>query len=78
MRAPRQLTSATLSEADSKALLRAAGIAALAIDTAPPLKSIGDAPTLRLGQAMNARYIRLPYANATTVSDAVRAASPSP
>ncbi len=58
--------------------VRAAGIAALAIDTAPPLKSIGDAPTLRLGQAMNARYIRLPYANATTVSDAVRAASPSP
>ena len=58
--------------------MRAAGIAALAIDTAPPLRAIGEAPTLQLGQAMNARYIRLPYANAATVSDAVRAASPSP
>jgi magnesium chelatase subunit D len=55
----------------------AAGFAALAIDTAPALRGSGEAPTLRLGQAMNARYIQLPYANASLVSDAVRAASPA-
>ena len=58
--------------------VRAAGIATLAIDTAPALGPAGTAPTARLGEAMNARYIRLPYANAALVSQAVRAAAPTP
>ena len=58
--------------------IRAAGIATLAIDTAPALGPAGTAPTAKLGEAMNARYIRLPYANAALVSQAVRAAAPTP
>ena len=58
--------------------VRAAGIATLAIDTAPALGPAGTAPTAKLGEAMNARYIRLPYANAALVSQAVRAAAPTP
>ena len=58
--------------------VRAAGIATLAIDTAPALGPAGTAPTAKLGEAMNARYIRLPYANAALVSQAVRAAAPLP
>ena len=58
--------------------VRAAGIATLAIDTAPALGPVGSAPTAKLGEAMNARYIRLPYANAALVSQAVRAAAPTP
>jgi magnesium chelatase subunit D len=53
----------------------ASGIAALAIDTAPMLRAAADPPTFRLGQAMNARYIQLPNADAARVSEAVRAAS---
>ena len=58
--------------------IRAAGIATLAIDTAPALGPAGQAPTARLSEAMNARYVRLPYANAALVSQAVRAAAPIP
>ena len=58
--------------------IRAAGIATLAIDTAPALGPAGITPTAKLGEAMNARYIRLPYANAALVSQAVRAAAPTP
>ena len=58
--------------------IRAAGIATLAIDTAPALGSATAAPTARLSEAMNARYIRLPYANAAQVSQTVRAAAPAP
>ena len=58
--------------------IRAAGIATLAIDTAPAFGAAGTAPTAKLGEAMNARYIRLPYANAALVSQAVRAAAPTP
>jgi magnesium chelatase subunit D len=58
--------------------IRAAGIATLAIDTAPALGPAGAAPTARLSEAMNARYSRLPYANAALVSQAVRAAAPVP
>jgi magnesium chelatase subunit D len=54
----------------------AAGIAALAIDTSPNLRSLGEPPTLKLGRAMNARYLQLPYADSARVSEAVRAASP--
>jgi len=56
--------------------LRALGVAALAIDTSPPLLSAqSEAPTLRLAQAMNARYLKLPRADAETISHAVRAAA---
>ena len=58
-------------------LIRASGIAALAIDTAPAAQRGAEAPTLRLAEAMSARYIRLPAADAAGVSDAVRAASAS-
>ena len=58
-------------------LIRASGIAALAIDTAPAAQRGAEAPTLRLAEAMSARYIKLPAADAAGVSDAVRAASAS-
>jgi magnesium chelatase subunit D len=57
--------------------VRASGIAALAIDTAAALQRGAEAPTLRLAEAMSARYIKLPMADAAGVSDAVRAASAS-
>ena len=54
--------------------LRALGVAALAIDTSPPLISAqSEAPTLHIAQAMNARYLKLPRADAETISHAVRA-----
>jgi magnesium chelatase subunit D len=56
--------------------IRAAGIAALAIDTSPLPEALVDPPTLRLSKAMNARYLQLPYVDAARVSQAVRAASP--
>ena len=58
-------------------LVRAAGISALAIDTAPVYQCAAEPPTQRLGQAMNARYVKLPQANAAAVSQAVRAAAPA-
>ena len=58
--------------------IRAAGIASLAIDTAAGRDAGEMTATAQLSQAMNARYVRLPYANATLVSQAVRAASPPP
>ena len=54
--------------------LRALGVATLAIDTSPLLAAQADAPTLRLAQEMNARYVKLPLADAATISHAVRAA----
>jgi magnesium chelatase subunit D len=54
----------------------AAGVAALAIDTSAP-SSRTDAPSLLIAQAMQAIYVKLPYANAATVNEAVRAASGS-
>ena len=53
--------------------LRALGVATLAIDTSPLLAAQTEAPTLRLAQAMNARYVKLPLADAATISHAVRA-----
>jgi len=53
-----------------------AGISALAIDTSPRLRALGEPPTLQLARVMNARYLQLPYANPVSVSEAVRAASP--
>ncbi len=56
--------------------LRALGVAALAIDTSPSLLcASSEAPTLQLAQAMNARYLKLPRADAETISLAVRAAA---
>lgn len=52
----------------------AARMAALAIDTSPMFQPVAEPPTMRIGQAMGARYIRLPQANAAGVSQAVRAA----
>jgi magnesium chelatase subunit D len=57
------------------ALVRAAGVASLAIDTSPLSQDVAEPPTLRLSRAMNARYIKLPNAEAVRVSQAVRAAS---
>jgi magnesium chelatase subunit D len=56
--------------------VRAAGVAALAIDTSPLSQTGAEPPTSRLGQAMGARYVKLPNADAVRVSQAVRAASP--
>ena len=55
--------------------VRAAGISGLAIDTSPMFQPLAEPPTLRIGQAMAAQYIRLPQASAAGVSQAVRAAS---
>jgi magnesium chelatase subunit D len=60
---------------DAGRLVRAAGIPALAIDTSPAFASTAEPPTLRIGQAMNARYLKLPHASAASVSEAVRAAT---
>ncbi len=54
---------------------RALGVAALAIDTSPPLAAQAETPTLHLAQAMNARYVKLPLADAGTISQAVRVAA---
>ena len=62
---------------DAAKSVRAAGIATFAIDTAPASQTALESTTLRLGQAMNARYIRLPVVDATQVSQAVRAAAPA-
>jgi magnesium chelatase subunit D len=60
---------------DAAMRVRAAGIAALAIDTSPLSRTEAEPPTLRLGRAMNARYIKLPNADAARVSETVLAAS---
>lgn len=60
------------------ARVRAAGVAALAIDTAPNAPGAPpSSPTAQIGEAMNARTIRLPNADATRVSQAVREAAPA-
>jgi magnesium chelatase subunit D len=55
--------------------VRAAGVSGLAIDTSPMFQPLAEPPTMRIGQAMAAQYIRLPQASAAGVSQAVRAAS---
>jgi magnesium chelatase subunit D len=55
--------------------IRAMEIAALAIDTSPLSRAEAEPPTLRVGRAMNARYIKLPNADAARVSETVLAAS---
>lgn len=58
-------------------LARAAGVAALAIDTAPAIGARAEPPTLKLAQAMNARYVKLPHVNAAGLSAVVRAVAPA-
>jgi magnesium chelatase subunit D len=60
---------------ESARSVRAAGVAAIAIDAAAAARASDEAPTLRLGKAMNARYVKLPNADAALVSQTVRAAS---
>jgi magnesium chelatase subunit D len=57
--------------------VRAAGVSAIAIDTSRPGPRQDMSPTQRLGEAMNARYLTLPYADAAHVSEIVRAATMS-
>jgi magnesium chelatase subunit D len=58
---------------DAGRRIRASGVSALAIDTSPPT-SRPDAPSFLIAEAMQAIYVKLPYANATMVNEAVRAA----
>jgi len=60
---------------ESARSVRAAGVAAIAIDAAATALASDAAPTRLLGRAMNARYIKLPNADAALVSQSVRAAS---
>jgi magnesium chelatase subunit D len=65
------------AQAEAEALaaaraLRAAGIAALLVDTAPQPGALAA----RLSAEMGAQYLPLPYAGAAALSAAVKAASP--
>ncbi len=65
------------AEADALAaakLVRAAGFTGVLIDTSPRPQQAGQ----DIARAMGARYIPLPYANATMLTQAVRAATASP
>jgi magnesium chelatase subunit D len=54
--------------------LRAAGLAALLVDTSPQAQAAGR----QLAAAMGATYLPLPYADAASLSQAVRAATARP
>jgi magnesium chelatase subunit D len=60
---------AELEAFSSARLMRAANIAGLLIDTSPQPQALGRA----LAAEMSARYLPLPYANATSLSQIVRA-----
>ncbi len=57
--------------------LRGMGLATLAIDSAP-VSNGADAPTRKIAEAMQARYLRLPFVDAARLSRAVRAAAAGP
>jgi magnesium chelatase subunit D len=61
---------------DAGRRLSAAGVESLAIDTSAPSRRDETAPTQRLAEAMRARYVRLPAADARLVNEAVRGALP--
>ena len=61
---------------DAAKRVRAAGFAALAIDTSAP-SARGEAPTRTIAEAMAARYLKLPLADAAELNAAVRLARPS-
>jgi magnesium chelatase subunit D len=63
---------------DAARRLRAPGLAALAIDSSPAAAARADAPTRKIAEAMNGRYLKMPFADAATLSQAVRAAAPAP
>jgi magnesium chelatase subunit D len=54
--------------------MRLAGFAAILLDTSPRPQPQAE----RLAQEMGARYIPLPYADAATLSRAIRVAAPAP
>lgn len=56
--------------------LRLSGCAAIAIDSSP-VASGAHAPTRKIAEAMQARYLRLPFVDAARLSEAVRAAAPA-
>ena len=60
---------------DAGRRLRAAEIRALAIDTSAPFQRGEAAATLQIAEAMRARYVQLPVADAALVNEAVRASS---
>jgi magnesium chelatase subunit D len=51
------------------------GHAALAIDSSAASSGGAEAPTRKIADAMRARYLRLPYVEASRLSQAVRAAA---
>ncbi len=61
---------------DSARRIRDAHFAALAIDTSAP-SARDEAPTRALAEAMSARYVKLPVADAAKVNAAVRSALPA-
>jgi magnesium chelatase subunit D len=61
---------------DAGRRLDAAGVESLAIDTSAPSRRDETAPTQILAEAMRARYVRLPVADAALVNEAVRGALP--
>ena len=61
---------------DAAKRVRAAGFAALAIDTSAP-SARDEAPTRTIAEAMAARYLKLPLADAAELNAAVRLARPS-
>jgi magnesium chelatase subunit D len=56
---------------DAARRIRAADVSALAIDTAPA-SSRGATPTREIAEAMRARYVKLPVADAALLNAAVR------
>lgn len=63
---------------DAARRLRGLGLSALAIDSSAPGATRADAPTRKIAEAMNGRYLKMPVAQAAMLSEAVRAAAPRP
>ncbi len=61
---------------DAGRRLFAAGVQALAIDTSPPSRRDEASATELVADAMRARCVKLPVANASAVNAAVRALMP--
>lgn len=58
--------------------MRGAGYTMLAIDSAATGSNGAEAPTRKIADAMQARYLRLPFVDAARLSQAVRAAAAGP
>jgi magnesium chelatase subunit D len=63
---------------DAARRLRGLGLSALAIDSSAAGAPRADAPTRKIAEAMNGRYLKMPIAQAAMLSEAVRAAAPGP